>query len=148
MHRTTFKNLVFLTQTDTTIGFISQNTEKLTQIKQRPPHKHYIKAVNSLETLKTFTRVPSSHKNKVRRAKKTTFILPNTYSYRLIKDEHHLLLLDRLTWAYTTSANLSDQPYDETFAKEAADVIISPLKSNSQVSNIYKINHRTIKRIR
>ena len=36
---------VFLTQTDTTIGFVSQNADKLTAIKQRPPHKHYITAV-------------------------------------------------------------------------------------------------------
>ena len=141
-------HLVFLTQTDTSIGFVSQNAERLTQIKQRPPHKHYIKAVNSLQTLKIFTRVPSSHKNRVRRATKTTFIMPAGHSYRLIQDPQHLLLLNRLIWAYTTSANLSDQPYDETFAKEAADVMILPLKSNSQVSNIYKINHRTIKRIR
>jgi len=142
------KEKIFLTQTDTTIGFVSQNAEKLTKIKQRPPHKHYIKALNSLQTLKTFTRVPSLHKNKVRRAKKTTFVMPNTYSYRVIRDPHHLLLLNRLKWAYTTSANLSDQPYDETFAKEASDIIILPLKENTQVSNIYKINNKTIKRIR
>ena len=142
------KEKIFLTQTDTTIGFVSQNAEKLTKIKQRPPHKHYIKALNSLQTLKTFTRVPSLHKNKVRRAKKTTFVMPNTYSYRVIRDPHHLLLLNRLKWAYTTSANLSDQPYNETFAKEASDIIILPLKENTQVSNIYKINNKTIKRIR
>ena len=139
---------VFLTQTDTTIGFVSQNAERLTAIKERPPHKFYIKAVNSLQTLKTFTRVPSSHKNRVRRAKKTTFILPNGHSYRVIKDPHHLLLLNRLSWAYTTSANLSNQPYDENFAKEQADVIISPLKENTQASTIYKITHSSIKRIR
>ena len=142
------KNKVFLTQTDTTVGFVSQNEERLTSIKQRPPHKHYIKAVNSLRTLKTFTRVPSSHKNRVRRAKKTTFIMPDTHSYRVVRDPHHLLLLDRLKWAYTTSANLSEQPYDEAFAKEAADILIMPLKVSSQVSHIYKINNQTIKRIR
>ena len=142
------KEKIILTQTDTTIGFVSQNAEKLTEIKQRPPHKHYIKAVNSLRTLKTFTRVPSSHKNRVRRAKKTTFVMPDTHSYRVIRDPHHLLLLDRLKWAYTTSANLSDQPYDESFAKEAADILIMPLKENKQVSHIYKINNQTIKRIR
>ena len=142
------KNKVFLTQTDTTVGFVSQNEERLTSIKQRPPHKHYIKAVNSLRTLKTFTRVPSLHKNRVRRAKKTTFIMPDTLSYRVVRDPHHLLLLDRLKWAYTTSANLSEKPYDEAFAKEAADVLIMPLKENSQVSHIYKINNQTIKRIR
>ena len=141
-------DLVFLTQTDTTIGFVSQNAEKLTQIKQRPPHKHYIKAVNSLQTLKSFTRVPSSHKNRVRRANKTTFILPNGHSYRVIRDKHHLLLLDRLKWAYTTSANPSNLSYDENFAKEVADVIISPLKEKQQASNIYKLGKYAIKRIR
>ncbi|MFC2057442.1 hypothetical protein ACFLR6_00740 [Campylobacterota bacterium] len=93
------KDKVFLTQTDTTIGFVSQNADKLSQIKQRPPHKHYIKAVNSLHTLQKFARVPQRHKNKVRRARKTTFIMPNGHSYRVIQDKHHLLLLDRLKWA-------------------------------------------------
>jgi len=142
------KNKVFLTQTDTTIGFISQDAEKITAIKQRPPHKHYIKAVNSLATLKTFSRVPSRHKNKVRRAKKTTFILPNGHSYRVIYDTHHLLLLNRLTWAYTSSANLSGLAYDEGFARNAADIVIEPLKTNTQASNIYKLGNINIKRIR
>jgi tRNA A37 threonylcarbamoyladenosine synthetase subunit TsaC/SUA5/YrdC len=142
------KDLVFLTQTDTTIGFVSQNAEKLTAIKQRPPHKHYIKAVNSLQTLQTFTRVPSSHKNRVRRANKTTFILPNGYSYRVVRDQHHLLLLNRLKWAYTTSANLSSKDYDENFAKMSADVIITPLKQKHSASNIYKLGKFTLRRIR
>ncbi len=142
------KDKVFLTQTDTTIGFISQNADRLTVIKQRPPHKHYIKAVNTLQTLKTFTRVPSSHKNRVRRAVKTTFIMPNGHSYRVVKDKHHLLLLNRLKWAYTTSANLSDQPYNEKFAKEAADIIVTPLKEIKQASTIYKLGNYTMKRIR
>ena len=144
----TLKNKVFLTQTDTTIGFISQDTDKLTQIKQRPPHKHYIKAVNSLHTLKTFTRVPQKHKNRVRRSNKTTFILPNGQSYRVIQDKHHLLLLNRLKWAYTTSANLSDQAYDEQFTKKMADVIIEPLNQTTLSSRIYKLGKLTMKRIR
>lgn len=143
-----FKHNVFLTQTDTTIGFVSQNADRLTEIKQRPPHKHYIKAVNSLKTLQTFSRVPSHHKNRVRRSKKTTFVMPNGHSYRLIQDKHHLLLLNRLGWVYTTSANLSGHDYDEMFAKEMAEVIIEPLKYNKQASNIYKIGKKSIKRIR
>ena len=142
------KDKVFLTQTDTTIGFVSQDAKKLTQIKQRPPHKHYIKAVNSLQTLKTFTRVPQKHKNKVRRSKKTTFIMGNGQSYRLIQNQHHLLLINRLKWAYTTSANLSDQPYDEAFTRDVADVIIEPLKQTNLSSSIYKLGKQTIKRIR
>jgi len=141
-------NKVFLTQTDTTIGFVSQSTQKLNEIKQRTPLKHYIKAVNSLATLKTFSRVPSAHKNRVRRSKKTTFILPNGHSYRVIYDTHHLLLLNRLTWAYTSSANLSGEAYDETFAKESADIVIEPLSRNTHASSIYKLGNRNIKRIR
>lgn len=142
------KDKVFLTQTDTTIGFVSQNPDRLTQIKQRPPHKHYIKAVNSLSTLKTFARVPQKYKNRVRRARKTTFIMPNGHSYRVIQDKHHLLLLDRLKWAYTSSANLSNKPYDESFAREMADVIIEPLRETRQASHIYKLGKHTLKRIR
>ncbi len=143
-----FKNLVFLTQTDTTIGFVSQNADKLTEIKQRPPHKYYIKAVNSLQTLQTFTRVPNKHKNRVRRAKKTTFVMPNMHSYRVVQDKHHLLLLDRLKWAYTTSANLSNNAYNDTFAKEMADIIIAPLNTRKKASHIYKLGKHSLKRIR
>ncbi len=142
------EDTVFLTQTDTTIGFVSQNADKLTQIKQRPPHKYYIKAVNSLDTLKTFTRVPQKHKNRVRRAKKTTFIMPNGDSYRVIKDKHHLLLLNRLKWAYTTSANLSNEAYDELFARKMADVIIEPIQENRQASSIYRLGKNTLRKIR
>lgn len=148
MQNNSFENKVFLTQTDTTIGFVSQNTDKLTDIKQRPPHKHYIKAVNSLHTLKIFTRVPHIHKKRVRRSKKTTFVMPNGQSYRVINDKHHLLLLDRLKWAYTTSANLSNEAYNKSFAREMVDVIIEPLKETTQASHIYKLGKHTIKRIR
>jgi hypothetical protein len=74
--------------------------------------------------------------------------MPNTYSYRVVRDDHHLLLLNRLQWAYTTSANLSNFSYDENFAKEASDVIISPLDEKQKSSNIYKLGNYAIKRIR
>lgn len=142
------KDKVFLTQTDTSIGFVSQNPDKLSQIKQRPPHKHYIKAVKNLDTLQTFTRIPSTHKKRVRRAKKTTFIFPSGDSFRVIRDKHHLLLLERMDWAYTTSANLSGEAYDEAFARKAADVVIEPLSKNKEASKIYKLGKNTLKRIR
>ena len=141
-------NDVFLTQTDTTIGFVSKNSQRLTAVKKRPPHKHYIKAVNSLHTLKQFARVPQVHKKRVRRADKTTFILPNNYSYRVIKEKHHLLLLNRLKWAYTTSANLSGADYDDTFAQAVTDTIITPLKQHQKASTIIKLGKYTHKRIR
>ncbi len=148
MQHNSLNDKVFLTQTDTTIGFVSQNAEKLTAIKQRPPHKHYIKAVNTLQTLNQYTRVPKIHKIRVRRSRKTTFIMPNGQSYRVIQDKHHLLLLDRLKWAYTSSANLSNEAYDEDFAQKMADVVIEPLKGARQASQIYKLGTYTLRRIR
>lgn len=138
---------IFLTQTDTTIGFVSQAPERLTAVKQRPPHKHYIKAVNNLHTLQQFTRIPTQHKNRVRRAQKTTFIIEGD-SYRVIHDANHLLLLNRLKWVYTTSANLSNHSYDETFVKRASDIIIEPLLGEKTSSSIYKLYPKTLKKVR
>jgi len=141
------KDIVFLSNTDTAIGFISQNREKLDRIKKRPSHKKYIKALNSLSSLKSFTRVPQKHKNRLRRSKKTTFIIKDE-SYRVVYDKRHLLLLDRLKWAYTSSANLSGDAYDEDFAISSADVVIYPLVKNTKSSTIYKIGKYSIKKIR
>jgi len=142
------KEVVFLTQTDTTVGFVSQNADELTRIKRRSQHKHYIKAVCSLQTLKEFTRIPNMHKKRVRRSDRITFILPDGHSYRIIRDPRHRLLLDRLKWVYTTSANLSEHTYDETFAKEAADIIITPLCGQKSPSQIIKLGKKRSRRVR
>lgn len=139
---------LFLTQTDTTVGFVTQNKEKLDIAKKRPTYKYYITAINSLNTLKKFTRVPQKHKKLLRRANKTTFIMPNGSSYRVVKDKHHLLLLNRLKWAYTSSANLSGQDYNEKFARSVADVVIEPLNPHVKPSTILKINNNKIRKIR
>lgn len=141
------KNKIFLTATDTTIGFVSQDSQRLNLIKQRPPNKKFIRAVNSLETLVGFTRVPTIHKKRVRRATRSTFVIQNE-SFRVIKDPHHLLLLDRLKWAYTTSANLSNEDYDEEFARSVADIVVYPLQSYADPSRIYSLGNKNIKRIR
>jgi len=126
----------------------SQDADKLDRIKQRPPQKHYIKAVNSLQTLQQFTRVPQKYKKQLRRNHRTTYILPNGHSYRIVKSKKHLLLLNRLKWVYTTSANLSGASYDADFSTTHADITIQPLCNNTQASRIYKIGKNVIKRIR
>ncbi len=144
-----FNALVFLTPTDTTIGFVSQNAAQLSCIKQRPSHKNYIQALPSLKALKSRTRVPNNCKNLVRRAKKTSFVIQGI-SYRVIKNHPHTLLLERLGWAYTTSANRSGQSYDETFAQKSADVIVSfpHHLSPQRASRIYQLSPYRIKKIR
>jgi len=143
-------NKVYLTQTDTTVGFLSQNREKLNIIKQRPVNQAVLREVDSLKTLKKFVRIPKKHRNLVRRAKKTTFIYPNKESFRVVKDEKHLEFLSKFEWMYSTSANLHSQKFDESWARKAADIIVENKQGffEGKASKIYKINSLKIKKIR
>jgi len=143
------KKYLFLTQTDTTIGFVSQNSSKIDIAKKRLADKYYIRVVNSLDTLKSFTRVPQKYKNLIRRSRKKTFIMPSGYSFRVVKESRHNLLLDRLRWAYSSSANISGERYNGQYAEDATEVIISePNSRNSTPSTIYKLGINRIKQIR
>ena len=143
------KNRLYLTQTDTTIGFVSQDASQIDRAKKRLPNKHYICVVNSLKTLKTFTRVPEKYKNRVRRSKRTTFIMPNGLSFRLVKGTEHNLLLDRISWAYSSSANLSGAGYDNVYAKKMTEIIVtSPNAKGGQASKIYRLSQNRIKGVR
>ena len=105
--------------------------------------------VDSLATLKIFTRVPQKHKNRLRRAKRTTFIMPSGNSFRVVKESEHNLLLDRVSWVYSSSANLSGEAYDEGYAKENAEVVISsPHQQSGEASKIYKLSQTNIRSIR
>jgi len=143
------KKSLYLTPTDTTIGFVSQDSSKIDIAKKRLPNKHYIRVVNSLQTLKTFTRVPQKYKNRIRRSRQTTFIMPNGYSFRVVKESRHNLLLDRLKYAYSSSANLSGEDYDPEYAKQKAEIIVcEPYTQNSKASKIYRLGLNRIKSIR
>ena len=143
-------NKVYLTQTDTTVGFLSQDKTKLNIIKNRPLNQPVLREVDSLETLKNFVRVPNKYKKMLRRAKKTTFIFPNTESYRVVKDERHLEFLKKFKWMYSTSANLHGKKFDENWAREQADVIVEDKRElfEGEPSSIFKLSKNKIKRIR
>jgi len=137
---------LFLTNTDTTIGFISKSKKALDIAKNRPSNKKYIQALPSLKTLKK--RVPNIHKKRVRRAKKTTFIIDKNYSFRIVKDKNHNLLLKRLKKAYTSSANESGKEYNYSYASEKADIIVYPLSKISSPSQIIKLGKTKLQKIR
>lgn len=140
---------LYLTHTDTSIGFVSQDPDKIDKAKRRKPNKHYIKVVNSLETLKTFSRVPNKYKKQIRQAKRTTFIMPNGLSLRVVKNTEHNLLLDRLKWVYSSSANLSGAEYDEGYARDNAEVVVFfPKQINREASKIYRLSQNNIRSIR
>lgn len=143
------KDLVFLTQTDTTVGFLSQNKERLYKIKSRELNKPFIKVCDSLNTLQKLTRVPQKYKSMVRNSKKTTFVYKKD-AIRVVKDKEHLKFLKKLKWCYSTSANESGKGFDKDFAIKNADVVIYDYRglSENSASKIYKINNFKIKRLR
>jgi tRNA A37 threonylcarbamoyladenosine synthetase subunit TsaC/SUA5/YrdC len=139
---------LFLSSTDTTIGFLSQSAQSLDLAKRRR-NKKYIKVFDSFETLKRVYRTPKVHRKFIRRAEKITFILSNSFSFRVVKEKKHLLLLNRLKWLYSTSANITGEVYDAKYAKNRADIIVYPIKRLSEPSKIYKLSrNERIKRVR
>jgi len=142
--------LVYLTQTDTTAGFLSQNSKKLKQIKNRVDKQGFIISVDSFETLKTFTRIPKIHRKMIRRAKKTTIVYQNNLAIRVVKNEEHLKFLKKIRWTYSTSSNSAGCEFEENFAKNSADVIIySRYGFNEKISSkIVKCGKITKRRLR
>ena len=143
-------NNIYLTQTDTTVGFLSQDFKKLNKIKNRPINQKVLMEVDSLKTLKKFVRVPNRYKKQIRRAKKTTFIYPNGESFRVVKNKKHLEFLKKFKWMYSTSANLTGKKFDKEWAISKADVVVENKDGlfEGESSKIYKINNIKIKKIR
>ena len=140
--------MIYLTQTDTTVGLLSKNKEELNKIKKRELNKPILKEVDSFSTLKEFVRVPKNFRNIVRRAKKTTFIYQNKDSFRVVKDENHLRFLKKFKWMYSTSANLHKQKFDKNWAFSVADVIVGSEFKEGKASTIIKIGKRKCKKLR
>lgn len=143
-------DLVYLAQTETTAGFLSQNADALSSIKNRPSGKAFLMSVDSLSTLRTFTRVPKTHKNRIRRAKKTTFAYPCGLAIRVIQDKEHLQFLQKLKWSYSTSSNPSGKGFDRDFAIEKADVVVFTCKDffEDKPSTIFKLGKHKMRKLR
>jgi tRNA A37 threonylcarbamoyladenosine synthetase subunit TsaC/SUA5/YrdC len=136
------KDIVILTQTDTTVGFLSQNPQKLYSIKSRPNNKEFIKVYSSFKTLLDYNhRIPTSQKNLVRRSKRTTFILKNK-AFRVALSSLNSQILRNSLWSYSTSANQSKKSFDREFCEQKADIIIEDVNSlkESNSSKLIKIN--------
>jgi tRNA A37 threonylcarbamoyladenosine synthetase subunit TsaC/SUA5/YrdC len=144
-------SLVYLVQTDTTAGFLSSDDIKLSRTKQRDPKQKTLQVVDSLDTLKTKTRVPKKFKNKIRRSKCSTFIYPNTLSFRIVdKNSHHHRFVKKFGTLYSTSANKTKHNFNMDYAYNNSDVIVENSLgfSEARSSSIYKINNKKIKKIR
>jgi tRNA A37 threonylcarbamoyladenosine synthetase subunit TsaC/SUA5/YrdC len=143
-------SLVYLVQTDTTIGFLSQKTERLSMAKQRDPKKKILQTVDSLNTLQELQRVPKRFKNRVRRAKKTTFIYPNKKAFRVVAQGDHHRFLKKFHTLYSTSANLTNKKFCLETAIEKSDVVLftkEPFEEKN-ASVILKLGKKKLIKIR
>jgi len=144
-------NLIYLVQTDTTVGFLSSNDEKLTKLKQREKPKKMLANLNSFKSLNTFVRVPKKFRKLVRNSKETTFIYPNFKSFRVVnKTSKFYDFIDKFTVLYSTSANKTACSFEYNFAFKNADVIVENSFGffETRASKIYSLKRKKFKKIR
>ena len=144
-------SLVYLVQTDTTVGFSSLNDEKLSTIKQRPTSKKILHTTDSFKTLNEHTRVPKNFRKKVRNSKKTTFIYPNGMSFRVVtKDSDFYDFIHKFGILYSTSANKTAESFNKDFATIGADIIVEDKRGfyETKASSIVKLYKKTLKIVR
>lgn len=141
---------VILTQTDTTVGFLSQDSDKLYEIKSRSTTKPFIKVYTDFKSfLACGNRVPNTFKSTIRRSKKTTFIVKNK-AFRVARTTLNSSVLNNYTWNYSTSANQTGKSFDRVFCEDKADIIIEDKNGlhERSSSSLYKINKIKRKKIR
>jgi tRNA A37 threonylcarbamoyladenosine synthetase subunit TsaC/SUA5/YrdC len=140
--------MIYLAQTDTTVGFLSKDKRALNAVKNRPLDKPCILCTASFKELPS--RVPNRYKNLIRRAKKTTFILQNGFSFRVVKTGAHAEFLKKMGAMYSTSANETGKSFDINFAKVKADIIIENEGGffEGKPSTILKLGKKKIKKVR
>lgn len=141
---------VILTQTDTTVGFLSQDAQKLYEIKSRPATKPFIKVFKDFRSfLDDGNRVVKNRKNLVRRSKKTTFII-NNFSFRVAPPTLNSQILRDTPWFYSTSANKSGEKFSRDFCESKADIIVENANGlfEQNSSALIKINKQKMRKLR
>lgn len=146
------KNTLFLTQTDTTAGFLSTSKSRICEAKNRSSKQEILMEASALSHIKQFSRIPRILG--LRRAKKTTFIFPNNRSFRLICDlsphSAHYRFLSRFGALYSSSANESGKNFDYDFAFSRASVVVFDTREICEraPSRIFRVRKNRLKRLR
>ena len=141
-------SLVYLVQSDTTVGSLSKDRDRLNIINNRPKNKGFVKTYDSFKRLDK--RVYKRFRRLVRVAKKSSFALDSNFAFRVVKDENHREFLARFGPMFSTSANRSGEGFDEEFAKAKADVIVIEKSGFKQrdSSKLFRLSHSKIRRLR
>lgn len=129
-----YHDKVILTQTDTTVGFLSTNPAKLAEAKKRDVNQPFLLCVDSFKKQKKLARTPKKFRALVRRSRKTTFLYPNKKAIRVVKDDAHNQLLQKFDFLYSTSANENKKSFFLSHATDKADIIIETDKGFSELA--------------
>lgn len=142
-------NKVILAQTDTTVGFLSQDGVRLQEVKMRTGNKPFLKVFAELKVLRKSIRIPALHKQRVRHSKKTTFVVKNQ-AFRYVIDPEHATLIKPYGWLYSTSANESGKTYDSTYCRAISDIVIEDYRGlhEQSASKIFLLNTAHLKQLR
>ena len=137
------ENLIYLAQTDTTAGFLSRDAKYINRVKRRDEETPLIATFSSFSSLKTISRVPQRFKKDIRRASKTTYILPSALSFRVAKEPNHKAFLERFGYLFSSSANVHKKKFDLEFALASADIVVIDHRGvfDAPPSTILKINN-------
>lgn len=140
---------LILAQTDTTVGFLSQDESLLIRAKGRPENKPFLKVFASFQQMTQHTRIPLKFKTWVRHAHRTTFVIKNQ-AFRYVGGSEHARIVERYEWLYSTSANESGKGYDPDHCKEKSDLIIEDNRGlyEASPSSIYQLSTSKIKKLR
>ena len=140
---------ILLAQTDTTVGFLSQDASRLKEIKMRVGEKPFLKVYAELKVLTRDIRIPPAHKHRVRHSTKTTFVLKNQ-AFRYVNDTKHAGLIRAYGWLYSTSANESGKSFDETFCRAVSEIVVEDAQGlhEQSASKIFLLNATHLKQLR
>ncbi|MFA6189684.1 MAG: hypothetical protein WC680_10455 [Sulfuricurvum sp.] len=140
---------LILAQTDTTVGFLSQDESRLNIVKGRKEGKPYLKVFASLKILQEHTRIPLKYRAWFRHTRKTTFVLKNQ-AFRYVSEEPHASLIAKYGWLYSTSANESGKYFDRRFCEAHSDLIIEDAQGFQEraPSKIFKLTSTQFKQLR
>lgn len=169
------RNLLYLAQSDTTVGYLSGNRKKIAKAKDRDEAKPMLLEADSLSTLKNIVRIPEIFKKRIRRERFATYIYKgriskdencnngireerihknrickSDISIRVVGDKCHIKFLKKFSTLYSSSANVSGGEFDMDEAISRSEVLVIDGRGifESIPSKIYKINRRRIERIR
>ncbi len=133
---------LYLVQTDTTVGFLTQDSALLSKIKKRPPSKAFVSVYSDFKTFKKKkNRIPNRHKNYARASSQTSFISKNRASRIISSSEHHNFL-NKFGWFFSSSANEHAQSFERDLTCKLADIIVEDSRGlfENKPSSIIKLS--------